>query len=123
MPGGPEYKLTLGGYIQVNFEDGAVSAFEGRFGLNALKDRFRLRRARINLTGDFAEQFDFKMEGDFANSDGLSNNRLAFEATDIWVNWHQFPAAQIKVGQYKAPFGLEQLTPDTTLYTIERTLP
>ena len=27
------------------------------------------------------------------------------------------------MGQYKAPFGLEQLTPDTTLYTIERTLP
>ena len=34
-----------------------------------------------------------------------------------------FPAAQIKIGQYKAPFGLEQLTPDTALYTIERTLP
>ena len=43
-PGGSEYKLTLGGYIQVNFEDGDVSAFEGRFGLTALKDRFRLRR-------------------------------------------------------------------------------
>src|SRR5438132_7527819 len=27
------------------------------------------------------------------------------------------------MGQWKAPFGLEQLTPDTTLYTIERTLP
>jgi len=63
------------------------------------------------------------MEGDFANGDGLNNNRLAFEATDIWVNWHQFPAAQIKVGQYKAAFGLEQLTPDTILYTTERTLP
>ncbi len=51
---GPELKLVLGGYIQMNFEDGDVSAFEGRFGETALKDRFRLRRARINLTGDFA---------------------------------------------------------------------
>ena len=41
---GPEIKLTLGGFIQANFEDGDVSAFEGRFGLTALKDRFRLRR-------------------------------------------------------------------------------
>jgi phosphate-selective porin OprO/OprP len=120
---GPELKLALGGFIQVNFEDGDVSAFEGRFGETAIKDRFRLRRARINLTGDFAEQFDFKMEGDFGQSDGTSGNRTAFSATDIWVNWHQFPAAQIKIGQYKAPFGLEQLTPDTTLLTIERTLP
>jgi phosphate-selective porin OprO and OprP len=120
---GAELKLVLGGFIQMNFEDGDVSAFEGRFGETALKDRFRLRRARINLTGDFAEQFDFKMEGDFENSDGLNSNRTAFEATDIFINWHQYQWAQIKMGQWKAPFGLEQLTPDTTLYTIERTLP
>src|SRR5437660_4285146 len=120
---GPELKLVLGGYIQVNFEDGDVSAFEGRFGQTALKDRFRLRRARINLTGDFAEQFDFKVEGDFENSDGLNASRTAFEATDIFINWHQFPWAQVKMGQWKAPFGLDQTTPDTTLYTIERTLP
>ena len=120
---GPELKLVLGGFIQVNFEDGDVSAFEGRFGQTAIKDRFRLRRARLNLTGDYAEQFDFKLEGDFGQSDGTSGNRTAFSATDVWVNYHQFPAAQVKIGQYKAPFGLEQLTPDTSLLTIERTLP
>ena len=120
---GPELKLVLGGYIQVNFEDGDVSAFEGRFGLTALKDRFRLRRARINLTGDFAEKFDFKVEGDFENSDGLSSSRTAFEATDIFINWHQFAEANIKVGQWKAPFGLEQITPDPSLIIIERSLP
>jgi phosphate-selective porin OprO and OprP len=122
-PGASEFKLTLGGYIQVNFEDGDVSAFEGRFGQTALKDRFRLRRARINLTGDFAEQFDFKIEGDFENSDGINSNRTAFSGTDIFVNWHQFAEANVKVGQWKAPFGLEQLTPDPTLIIIERSLP
>src|SRR5438128_607171 len=119
---GSEFKLVLGGFIQINFEDGDVSAFEGRFGQTALKDRFRLRRARINLTGDFAENFDFKIEGDFEQNDGTSGNRTDFSGTDIWLNWHQFPGAQIKVGQYKAPFGLEQLTSDTTLFIIERSL-
>src|SRR6266566_2394805 len=122
-PRGPELKLVLGGFIQMNFEDGDVSAFEGRFGQTALKDRFRLRRARINLTGDCAENFDFKVEGDFEQSDGTSSNRTDFSATDIFVNWHQFPEAQIKVGQWKAPFGLEQITPDTTLLLAERSLP
>ncbi len=70
-PRASEFKLVLGGYIQMNLEDGDVSAFEGRFGQTALKDRFRLRRARINLTGDFAENFDFKVEGEFENSDGI----------------------------------------------------
>src|SRR5205809_2362028 len=120
---GSEIKLTIGGFIQVNFEDGDVSAFEGRFGQTALKDRFRLRRARINLAGEFAEQFDFKIEGDFEQSDGINSSRTDFSGTDIFVNWHQYPEAQIKVGQWKAPFGLEQLTPDTSLYIIERSLP
>src|SRR6266576_496637 len=123
VPRASEIKLVLGGFIQANFEDGDVSAFEGRFGQTAQKDRFRLRRARINLTGDFAENFDFKIEGDFGQGDGLNSNRLAFSATDIFVNWHQFPEAQVKVGQWKAPFGLEQLTPDPSLIIIERSLP
>src|SRR5215831_5308561 len=123
-PGGQEYKLTLGGYIQANFEDGDVSAFEGRFGLNALKDRFRLRRARITITGDYTDQFDFKVEGDFEQSDAAvtavnkvtlkdgtltttttsTSNRTQFSATDIYINWHGVPEANIRVGQWKAPF-------------------
>jgi phosphate-selective porin OprO/OprP len=123
VPRASELKLVLGGYLQINFEDGDVSAFEGRFGQTAVKDRFRLRRARVNLTGDFAEQFDFKVEGDFGQGDGLNSNRTAFSGTDIFVNWHQFPEAQVKVGQWKAPYGLEQLTPDPSLIIIERSLP
>jgi phosphate-selective porin len=123
-PGGSEYKLTLGGYIQANLESGDVSAFEGRFGMTALKDRFRLRRARITLTGDYKEEFEFKIEGDLEQSDGLSSStRTGFSGTDIFINWHRFAEANIKVGQWKAPFGLEQITPDTLIYTIERSLP
>src|SRR5205807_7140027 len=99
---GTELKLVLGGFIQVNAEGGDAFAFNGNFGQSEINDRFRLRRARINLTGDFAEQFDFKLEGDFAQSDGTNGGRTAFSATDIFINWHKFPAAQIKVGQYKA---------------------
>ena len=52
-----------------------------------------------------------------------NSNRVEFSATDIFINWHGIPEANIKVGQWKAPFGLEQLTPDATIYTIERSLP
>ncbi len=122
QPRGPELKLVLGGFIQTNIESGEPFAYLGNFGQTAINDRFRLRRARINMTGDYAEQFDFKIEGDFAQTDGTNGGRTAFSGTDIFLNWHQFPAAQIKIGQWKAPFGLEQLTPDTSLYTIERSI-
>lgn len=133
IPGASEMKLTLGGFIQMQYEGGDVFAFEGRFGSAAIDDRFRLRRARINLTGDFAEHFDFKIEGEFEQSDvgltirdatgktlGSNSTRTAFGATDIFINWHQFPEFQIKAGQYKAPFGLEQITSDTKLFLAER---
>lgn len=133
VPGASEFKLTLGGLLQTQYEAGDVFAFEGRFGSGAIKDRFRLRRARINVTGDFAEQFDFKLEGEFEQSDvGLTvrdatgktltsnSTRTAFGATDLFFNWHKFPEFQIKAGQYKAPFGLEQISPDPKLFTLER---
>jgi phosphate-selective porin len=133
VPGASEIKLVLGGFIQMQYEGGDVFAFEGRFGSAAIDDRFRLRRARINLTGDFAEHFDFKMEGEFEQGDvtltvrdatgrtlASNSTRTEFGATDIWINWHQFPEFQIKAGQYKAPFGLDQITPDTKLFLTER---
>jgi len=132
-----ELKLSLGGYIQVQGEAGDVFAFEGRFGSGSseIKDRFRIRRARIGVVGDYAEQFDFKVEGDFslndtaltvrdANGRTLASNstRTTFSATDIFVNWHRYPELNVRVGQWKAPFGFEQLTPDAKLFTAERSL-
>jgi phosphate-selective porin OprO/OprP len=133
VPGASEFKLTLGGLLQVQYEAGDVFAFEGRFGSAAIDDRFRLRRARINVVGDFAEHFDFKLEGEFEQSDvtqtvrdatgrtlASNSTRTAFGGLDLFVNWHQFPEFQIKVGQYKAPFGMEQLSADPKLLTAER---
>lgn len=122
-PGASEMKLVLGGFVQGQFETGDVNAYDGRFPgtiTTKVKDRFRLRRARITLSGDFAEQFDFKLEGEFEQADGINAGRTDFSATDAWVNWHGFPEANLKLGQFKAPFGLEQLTSDTKLFTIER---
>ena len=79
-----------------------------------------MRRARITVTGDFAEQFDFKLEGEFNQADGINSPRTAFSTTDAFVNWHRFPEANLKLGQFKAPFGLEQLTSGTKLFAIER---
>lgn len=133
IAGASEIKLTLGGLLQIQHEAGDVFAFEGRFGSAAIDDRFRLRRARIQVTGEFAEQFDFKLEGEFEQSDvtltvrdatgrtlASNSTRTEFGGLDLWANWHQFSEFQIKVGQYKAPFGLEQISPDPKLFTAER---
>jgi hypothetical protein len=38
------------------------------------------------------------------------------------VNWNGHPAANLRLGQFKTPFGYEQLYSDPRLYTIERSL-
>ncbi|MDQ6808927.1 MAG: porin [Verrucomicrobiota bacterium] len=135
-PAGVDAKLVLGGFVQGQYEIGDVSAYDGRFRgpLSAkTKDRFRLRRARISVSGEFADQFEFKLEGGFETNDTTLNvrdasgrslvnntNRTSFGATDVWVNWHAIPEMNLKLGQFKAPFGLEQLSPDAKLLTIER---
>jgi len=133
IPAGSEFKLALGGLLQTQYEAGDVSAFEGRFGSAAIDDRFRLRRMRINVTGDFAEKFEFKLEGEFAQSDtaitvrnpngttlASNSTRTNFGGLDLFVNWHQFPEFQVKIGQYKVPLGFEQLSSDPKLLTPER---
>ncbi|CAA9260103.1 MAG: hypothetical protein AVDCRST_MAG42-2663 [uncultured Chthoniobacterales bacterium] len=135
--GASEFKLTLAGFIQGQFDGGDVFAFEGRFGVGTgeIKDRFRLRRARIGVSGEYTDLFDFKLEGEFTQSDvgltvrdaqgrtlGSNASRTAFGATDLFANWRTFDEFNVKVGQFKAPFGLEQLTSDTKLFTPERSL-
>ena len=38
------------------------------------------------------------------------------------MNWNRFDSANVRVGQFKTPFGFEQLYADPRLYTAERSL-
>jgi phosphate-selective porin OprO/OprP len=116
-PGGHEPTLTIGGLLQVQFDAGdkGDSRFANDF------DRFYLRRARLNASGRFLEDFDFRLEFDLAGS--LSNtSALRAQMTDGYITWTRYPAANVRVGQFKTPFGFEQLYPDPKLITIERSL-
>lgn len=115
---GKEAKLTLGGFIQGQYESGAA----GDLRFAGVDDRFYFRRARLSVTGSFAENFDFRVEADFgANSLGASTGIRA-SANEIYVNWNRYPAANVRVGYLKPAFGGDQLWSDTTTYTIERPL-
>jgi phosphate-selective porin OprO/OprP len=116
-PAGKEPTLTLGGLLQVQGEAGDRG--DARFGNSA--DRFYLRRARLNATGKFLEEFDFRLEGDFAGT--LANTTgLRAQMTDGYIDWNRYAAANVRVGQFKTPFGYEQLYSDPRLTTLERSL-
>jgi len=118
---GKEASLKIGGLLQVqgDFLDRGDSRF------TTSDDRIFIRRARLSASGSFLESFDFKIELDLAGS--LTNNpilagNLRAQMTDGYVNWNKYAYANIKGGQFKTPFGYEQLFLDSKLYTIERSL-
>lgn len=79
-PAGREPTLTIGGLLQIQAEAGDKG--DARFGND--NDRFYLRRARLNATGRFLEEFDFRLEGEFAGT--LTNTSgLRAQLTDAFV--------------------------------------
>ena len=118
-PAGKEKSLSVGGFVQLQGEAG--DAPDSRF--NGINDRFLIRRARLNIKGTFAEHFDFALQSEFGNNaiSGVSGYRL--QATDVFVNWSKYEKANITIGQFKTPFGYEQLLSDTKVLFIERSLP
>lgn len=116
-PAGKESKMLIGGFLHAQAESGG--RVDTRFGDD--NDRVFLRRARVNVQGSFAEEFDFKAELDLAGGLGTASAVRA-QATDVYAQWSKHPFAQIRAGQFKTPYGHEQLYSDTKVLTVERTL-
>lgn len=83
--------------------------------------RFYLRRARLNATARFPEGFEARVEADLAGSLGATSS-LRAQLTDGYVGWVKHEELQVRAGQFKTPFGYEQLLPDPRMTTMERTL-
>ena len=105
-----KWVLKLRGYYQ------ADARFYPGDGEDGSTDTFLFRRVRPIFEGTLAEWIDFRVMPDFAGSNLVLQN--------VWANLRPFgPLAQLQVGKFKAPFGLERLQSATALVFAERSLP
>lgn len=79
-----------------------------------LGDGFRVRRARLGLSGSVDEDWSFKVEYDFAEG--------STDAKDVYLSYTGWEAGELVIGQSKVPFGLEELTSSNDITMIERSL-
>src|SRR3989339_1181212 len=110
------FKLKIGGRIQQDWgwftEDKEI-----RDTIGDQVDGAEFRRARIYLSGTIYNNIDFKMEYDFAGG-----GRPSF--TDVFVELKEIPVVgNFKVGHFKEPFSLEELTSSNYITFMERSLP
>lgn len=117
-PEGRETGLSLGGVMQVQGETGGAP--DSRY--TGINDRIQLRRMRVAFAGAFAESMVFKCEADFGNASISSRSGLSGQITDAFVGWTRFPLLNLRAGQFKTPFGYEQLVSDPKTLFIERSL-
>ncbi|MDH5407430.1 MAG: porin, partial [Gammaproteobacteria bacterium] len=103
------YQFELGGRVMID-----VAHYQED--QTTLGDGTELRRARIELEGaiyDWAYEFGL----DVADEDG------AAEVKDAYIEYLGWDSMKLKLGQFKQPFSLEELTSSKYITFMERALP
>lgn len=77
-----------------------------------LQNNSKLRRGRIGLKGKLSEGWSYKYEVDFAAD--------ASNVTDAYLKKSLSKNSSLKVGQFKEPFSLEELTSSRFITFLER---
>jgi phosphate-selective porin OprO/OprP len=74
-------------------------------------DNFELRRARLGVKGKFAKDFKYEIVG---NLPGTATVDVAY------FDYAKYDAVQLRLGKFKQPFNLEELTSSNNIDFMER---
>ncbi len=121
-PVGPLTSFYDNGYLVMSSDDGAFKYWlDGRVMLdfatyrgaeNRLPTGAEVRRARIGVKATLFRNWLTEIDLDFADN--------AIEIKDLWMGYAGFANSIIRVGNHKAPFGLDNLTSSKNITFIER---
>jgi phosphate-selective porin OprO and OprP len=103
------FLLKIGADLQVDDR-----AFEGA-GNGSLPDTILLRRVRPTFSGTIYKYVDFFFRPDFGQGQTI--------IYDAYLELKYFPDANLRVGKFKPPVGLERLQSDDDTSFVERGLP
>jgi phosphate-selective porin OprO and OprP len=108
------FDLRIGGRFMFDWvwmgEDDRIKADFGQ-----QEDGVRFRRGRFYMRGNIYENMDFMLQIDFAGGE--------VALRDVFLGLSDFPIGKLRMGQFKEPFGLEQLTSSNQITFVERALP
>lgn len=112
-----KFKLQVGGRLFVDFgwfnqdEDSKVTVGDEQDGAN-------FRSARLNLQGELYQDLLYRIEYEFSGNNGPTG------FTDTYIGMKNLPyVGTLMIGHYKEPFSLDQLTIDSYVTFMERSLP
>jgi len=104
-----KFSTKIGGRVQA---DAASYSGDPQMG-----DGTEIRRARLYLQGTMYNDWGYKLQYDFANTAAHGKG-----IADAYVTYNGFDDLQIKVGNFKDPFSLEEQTSSKFVLFTERSL-
>lgn len=102
-----DFQANFGGFVHFDLRDYTAGSHP--------PNTFLIRRARLFLDGKVAKYYDYKIEGDFADTTSTL-------LRDAWVRVHRWEAFQVQAGQFKEPFSQEELRSDQAQDFVERSM-
>ena len=105
-----KFSTKLGGRVQA---DAATYGGQPNMG-----DGTEIRRARLYLEGTMYSDWGYKLQYDFAST-GASGKGIA----DAYIDYNGFDDLQLRVGNFKDPFSLQEQTSSKFVMFTERALP
>ncbi|WP_437588752.1 porin [Sorangium sp. So ce1000] len=146
------FRLYPKGRLNLDFASSfgaGVSDVSATGGGSALKPRLFVRRARLEVAGEFLKRWSFDVDVDFGsqglgNANGRTENAAAaagqaptadtarfapVESTtsnavlaDVWINYSVMPALNFLFGQHQTFFSMDNQTSDNTSTFMERNI-
>jgi len=109
-----DFKLKIGGRLQTDWlwssEDNAIKSDVGE-----QEDGVEIRRARLYFSGLIYDNVEYKLQFDFAGGEAALK--------DAYLDLTDFPIGKLRMGHFKEPFSLDELTSSKYITFLERALP
>ncbi len=109
-----KFTVKVGGRLHFDTQYGSDDGLSA-LGIEEFENQTEIRRARILLEGEGYGIFDYKFEVGFADFNDPT-------AKDAYIGI-QFPIGHVKIGHFKEPFSLNEMTSGKYTTFIERALP
>ncbi len=127
-----EARASLKDGIKLKSQDGAFQAQIGAYAQldsafysdnpSDFSDATQLRRTRISVAGTVYQDWDYKVEADFAGTtQGGTTNEVTI--TDAYLRYTGFKPFSFTAGNFKVPFSLEAVSSAKYITFMERGLP
>ena len=109
------WRLRFGGRLQADWTFALSADDELEAAVGELEDGNEFRRARLYFDGKVYDRIEFKVQYDFAGGDA--------DFKDAYIGFLGSSVGDIRLGHFKEPFSLEELTSSNNMAFLERGLP